>query len=115
MSTPIPSDSDLAVERLRQMTAEEEVNPDLSRWDPGRMLEVLSAHTTLEAAAASVWQVKAASYAELVDVSEGTSKRNLSALHKNALTMAEYWSKFASTTVEESGAPSVRIGRIVRD
>jgi hypothetical protein len=97
------------------MTAEEEVDPAISTWTPSRMLAALDGHETLEGAAASVWQQKAASYAELVDVSEGTSKRNLSALHKNALNMADYWSRFSSTTVEESGAPSVRIGRIVRD
>jgi hypothetical protein len=97
------------------MTAEEEVDPAISSWGPSRIIDILGMHETMEAAAAAVWQQKAASYAELVDVSEGTSKRSLSALHKNALNMADYWSRFVTTTVEEAGAPSVRIGRIVRD
>lgn len=42
----------------------------------------------LNYSAASVWTFKASSYAELVNVSESGSSRNLGDLHKNALLMA---------------------------
>ena len=38
--------------------------------------------------AASIWREKAASYSVLVDVQEGNSKRSLSQLQKQALSMA---------------------------
>jgi hypothetical protein len=42
----------------------------------------------MNAAAAHVWRIKAAGFAELVTVSESGSSRNLSDMHKNALSMA---------------------------
>lgn len=40
------------------------------------------------AIAASIWREKAASYSTMVDVQEGSSKRSLSQLQKQALSMA---------------------------
>lgn len=48
---------------------------------------------SIEAASASIWRMKAASAAELVDVSEAGSTRKFSDLHKNALTMATLWDR----------------------
>lgn len=45
----------------------------------------------LALAAISGWQVKAAHYADLVDVAEGNSSRKMSDLHKNALAMVKYY------------------------
>lgn len=45
---------------------------------------------------ASIWRVKAARYAELVDVSEAGSSRKFSDLHKNALTMAAKYEGLAA-------------------
>ncbi len=46
----------------------------------------------LTKAAVLGWQVKAAEYANLVDVAEGNSSRAMSDLHKNALAMVKYYS-----------------------
>lgn len=37
----------------------------------------------------SIWSEKAARYAELVDVQEGSSRRNLSSLYQQALAMSQ--------------------------
>ena len=43
--------------------------------------------------ASNIWRQKAASYAEMVDVSEAGSSRKNSDLFKNATAMAEYYNK----------------------
>ena len=48
---------------------------------------LLQADGDVDAAVLSGWRQKAAEFAELVDVQEGTSKRAMSDLHKNALAM----------------------------
>jgi hypothetical protein len=50
-----------------------------------------AAKDDLSAVAASIWTEKAGSYALLVDVQEGSSKRSLGALGANALKMAAYY------------------------
>lgn len=50
-----------------------------------------SAGGDLDAAAVTGWQIKAAHYADLVDVAEGNSSRKMSDLHKNALAMVKYY------------------------
>jgi hypothetical protein len=44
------------------------------------------------AVAGSIWQTKAASYAEMTDISEAGSSRKNSQLYKQALEMADYFS-----------------------
>jgi hypothetical protein len=76
------SDSDIA--RLRRMT-------DLSDEDSvytDQLLGAMIDELTFEAAAASVWREKAASYAALVDTTESGSSRRLSQLHDQAVRMA---------------------------
>jgi hypothetical protein len=48
---------------------------------------LIQADGDVDAAVLSGWRQKAAEFAELVDVQEGTSKRAMSDLHKNALAM----------------------------
>ena len=55
----------------------------------GLLLDKESGNTNR--AASAVWRSKASSYAELVDVQEGSSKRSLSNLYKQALAMAEHY------------------------
>lgn len=52
----------------------------------------------VELAAAQGWREKSAMLAELVDTAEGTSKRAMSDLHKNALAMVEMYSGRSGTT-----------------
>lgn len=63
--------------------------------------DLIAEFSTLELAAAKGWRIKAASYAELVDTAEGTSKRAMSDLHKNALAMV---TSFDPPTVGGSGS-----------
>lgn len=44
------------------------------------------------------WKAKAARYADLVDTSEGTSKRAMSDLHEHALKMIQYYDGTAGGT-----------------
>lgn len=53
--------------------------------------ERLDASNSAAGLAREIWTEKAARYAELVNVSESGSSRNLSDLHKNALAMAGYF------------------------
>lgn len=64
--------------------------------------EMIDAEGTIEGAAAAVWESKAASSAQLVNVSESGSSRSLSDVHKNALTMAKYWRDQASDESPEN-------------
>lgn len=51
--------------------------------------DLLETQGTVHLAVAEGWRIKAANYAELVDTAEGTSKRAMSDLHKNALAMVD--------------------------
>lgn len=60
-----------------------------------------------DGASAVVWRQKAATYAELVDVTEAGASHKFSELHKNALAMAaEFEAK--SAAVSGSGRPKVK-------
>lgn len=62
------------------------------------------------------WQEKAAEYANLVTVAEGNSSRQMSDLHKNALTMVKHYSDLLGPggTVAPASRGRVVIGNIVR-
>jgi hypothetical protein len=66
-----------------------------------------------DAATASLWRTKAATYSESVDVTEAGASHKFSDLQKNALLMAASWDKVAAgvTTPEEAiaGSPRVRV------
>lgn len=49
----------------------------------------------LNVAAASIWQEKASTYSEMVDITEAGSSRKNSQLMSNALSMAAYYRKAA--------------------
>lgn len=99
MATAIPADNDVAVSRLRELS--NEVDLETTTFPPQRMTEILTSSTTLEGAAAKVWELKAAGYADLVDVQEGSSNRKLSALHKNALAMSAYYAGLTVANVDD--------------
>lgn len=63
--------------------------------------------------AAYIWREKAASYASLVDVQEGNSKRTMSQLYKQALEMASAYSTEVSDdeAVLRRGARTRKIER----
>jgi hypothetical protein len=66
-----------------------------------------------QALAAVIWREKAASFSELVDVSESGSSRKLSDLYKNALTMAAAFEGIVPTD-DSSVQSGVRVKRLTR-
>jgi len=58
----------------------------------------------------AAWLLKAANYADLVDVSEGNATRAMSDLHDHALKMAKTYATAGSSLV----AGRTRVGRIRR-
>lgn len=67
----------------------------------------------VNAAARDVWLQKAAGYAELVDVTEGSSSRKLSSLYSQALAMAGRFD-LPDDVAAPGGRRRTTIGRIVR-
>ena len=68
------------------------------------------ADNDLDRAAYEGWRRKAAEFANLVNVTEGNSARDMSDLHKNALEMIAHYSRARAGPTEGR----TRIGRIVR-
>lgn len=56
-----------------------------------QLWELIQVSSSLNAAAAQIWSSYAASVATLVDMSEGSSRRNLGDLYEQALKMAAYF------------------------
>lgn len=71
---------------------------------------VVDGASDLDSAAADLWRYKAASAADLVNVSESGSSRSLSDLHRNALEMAKTFDS-KSSAVTQIG---VRISKLRR-
>lgn len=63
-------------------------------------------------AALEGWRAKAAEYSNLVNVSEGNSQRQMSDLHKHALTMIDYYTKEVDK-LEETDDFEGRTGRVI--
>jgi hypothetical protein len=90
MSTGIPGDADTAVARLRQWTGEDDL--ENSTWNRDQLVELLARHTDLEGAAAELWTLKASRFSNLVNVSEGGTRRDYSKLSEQALAMVAHYS-----------------------
>ena len=77
---------------LRRMINE----PTTTTYTDDALSDLIDAAADLDAAASSVWTEKAATYTELVDVSEGSSRRSLGDLHEQALVMAKHYRSTSS-------------------
>ena len=100
-----------ATDRIRQLLGEEipigGSDTDTLFLD-GQIDDLLVTEGSVDAAVAEGWRIKAAKLATLVDTAEGTSKRAMSDLHKNALAMFESYTGGAS-------AGKTRIHKLERD
>lgn len=67
-----------------------------------------------QALAGQIWLEKAASYAQLVNVSESGSSRSMSDLHKNALAMAKGFGEADPTAPGSPGTSGVRMRKLTR-
>jgi Cdc6-like AAA superfamily ATPase len=66
----------------------------------------------IQASAAVVWESQAASYSQIVDVTESGSSRKMGDLFDNAMKMAEYY-RGQTTPIDVQGR--TRIAKIVRE
>jgi ABC-type Na+ transport system ATPase subunit NatA len=99
-----------AIDDLRRASNEPADDSDYS----DAMLEaILQNAKSVPAAAAVVWREKAAKYAQLVDLQEGETRRNLSDLSGNALDMAKMFQSQADTKSPGGHRPT-SVGRITR-
>lgn len=81
------------VASVRRMADE----PGTDTYTDSALSALVDSTGSAEAAAARVWQEKAGRFASLVNTSESGSSRSMSQLHTNALNMAAYWTKQATT------------------
>jgi hypothetical protein len=68
-----------------------------------------------QGAIATIWESKAATYADMVDTSEAGASLSLSNLSKQAMSMAAYWRSGAGGNGGSIGGAGVYIKQIVRD
>lgn len=98
------------IDDLRRATNEPEEDTD---YEDALLEQILQTAGSLQAAAAHVWQEKAAKFAQLVDMREGETARDLSDLSANALRMAKMYRDQADAD-SPSGHRPTTIGRITR-
>lgn len=88
---------------LRRITNE----PGTDTYTDEALSAYLDAAGSVDAAAAVIWEEKAARASNLVNVSESGSSRSLNQIYQNALDQAKFYAGRV-TTVETAGAvPSV--------
>jgi hypothetical protein len=93
------------VARLRRLVGE----PGTDTYNDRQLEEYLDRSESVEAAAAEVWREKAARYADLVDVTEGSSSRRLSQLVTQARDMAKHFEETVTAVeVTIEGRPRSR-------
>lgn len=85
-----------ATDALRPLVGETALD---SEYSDERLDELLLEYVSQNRAAAAIWREKAATYSDLVDVSESGSSRKMSDLLKNALAMAEQYDALAAAEV----------------
>jgi len=76
------------VASLRRMVAE----PTTATYSDEALSALVDDKGSLDAAAAAVWEEKAAAASTLVNVSESGSSRSMQQIHQNALEMAKFYS-----------------------
>lgn len=100
-----------ALDELRRATNEPADDTD---YDNVLLQEILTASgNKVDAAAAKIWKEKAAKFAQLVDMKEGETARDLSDLSANALRMAKMYQDQADAS-SPSGHRPTAVGRITR-
>lgn len=99
-----------AIASLRLLIAE----PDQTRFTDQQLSDAIDAAAgNVNKAAYEVWVMKAASAADLVDMSEGGSSRKMGDLHEQALSMAAHFASEISGAVGDGPKPT-RIRKLAR-
>lgn len=81
---------------------------DVAPWTDAVLSGIIDSSGSVNKAAGSIWTEKAASYADLVDVQEGSSRRALGDLYEQAIAMAKH---FGAVDLDEDGEPTKRRSR----
>lgn len=98
--------------QLRRMTGE--TDTETSEYSEEDLdAAIIAADGNLRAAAAQVWDEKAAALAALVDVNESGSSRRMSQAHTNALAMAKGL-RDGDAAGEQQAPSGARTRRIIR-
>jgi hypothetical protein len=95
------------ISEVREMIGETDTTASLFTDD--QITAWIDAADSLEAAALTGWQRKAAHWAGLVNVTDGAAAREFSDLFDHAVAMIKVFTKLASPT-----AGRTRVGKIVR-
>ena len=95
-------------ERLRALL--NDTDPDEPVLTDEQIDELLEEHDDVERAALGGWRLKAAHYADLIDITEGNASRKMSQLHTPALNMVKMYASSRAGSTEGR----TRIGRVVR-
>ena len=102
--------TDAEVAEVRKNVAEQD-DESFSNIYIGSLVDAVG----ITGASAAIWRKKAASYAELVNVTEAGASHSFSDLQRNALTMAAEFDAMALVEVDEaSGAGRVQVKVIER-
>jgi len=102
------TDAEILREKLGEVIPPGGTEADTA-FTEAQIIDLLARNDSVNAAIAEGWEIKAANYADLVNMAEGTTKRNFSDLQTQALRMAEHYGSGAT------GATAVtRIHKIVR-
>lgn len=96
---------------LRQMVNEED---DCNGFDDATLGATIDSSTSINAAASSIWYLKAGKFSTMVDVSESGSSRKLGDLLKNAQAMGKLYADMDVPAEEEAAGPVIqRIRRTI--
>lgn len=74
--------------------------PDETTYTDAYLSTRIDAEPDLDALAVLIWEEKASTYAELVDISEAGSSRKNGQLYKNALDMAAYYASKSDSAAD---------------
>lgn len=77
------------IQQLRMLINELDDVPPYTDEYLGELLDSLRGN--VNRAAATIWSQKASKYAELVDVQEGASRRELGSLYEQAMAMVQFY------------------------
>jgi len=98
--------------KLRELVNEPAADSEYTDGDLDAILAEYS--DDLNKAATAVWLMKAAKFADLVNITEGSSSRSWSGAYKQALEMSKVFEKIADDDTPGAGGPTARSRKIIR-
>lgn len=105
--------SSAEIDQLRRLTNEP---VDETEYDDAELQSVIDASVDIYAAAAQIWREKAAVKADMVNTTEGNSRRDWSKAYEQALAMAKTMEDQSDANDPDptAGQPTARMRKIIR-